>query len=212
MDNILSSVYFGNIHYFSKFVNGNRSIIDSYENYCKQTYRNRCDIVGANGVLSLSVPIVKVHNKKTAVKDILIDYATDWQKQHLRSIVSAYKNSPYFDYYFHKIEPIFENNEKFLLDLNNKTMQIAIDIIGIKESIEYSTQYIDSSVGKTADYREIISPKKRVGDSGYVDIEYYQVFSEKMEFNPNMSILDLIFCEGKGAKSILEQSNKMIEL
>lgn len=211
MDNILSSVYFGNIHYFSKLVGDSGCIIDPNENYCKQTYRNRCDIVGANGVLTLSVPTVKVHNRKTAMKDIEIDYATDWQKQHLRSIVSAYKNSPYFDYYFHKIEPFFQNKEKFLLNLNIKTVQVVLDIIGIDKKVEYSTQYIDSSMGNINDYRDIISPKGKIEDSGYTNIEYYQVFSEKMEFNPNMSILDLIFCEGRGAKEILKQSNIMVE-
>lgn len=206
MDRVLSSSYFGNIQYYSKFINSNKVVIDSFENYCKQTYRNRCDIVGANGVMSLTVPVVKIHNRKVAMKDIEIDYAMNWQNQHLRSIVSAYKNSPYFEYYFDDIEPIFRRNEKYLLDLNDLTLEKCSSIIGLDLNMEFSNHYIDDVEGVFDDFRELISPKSRDVDSSYLDVEYYQVFSEKMEFKPNMSILDLIFCEGGESKDILMQS------
>ena len=201
---IFSSVYFGNIQYFSNIVATKEPIIDIYENYCKQSYRNRCDIVGANGKLSLTVPTVKKHNLKTAMCEIEIDYATAWQKQHLKSIVSAYKNSPYFDYYFDLIEPLFNKQNKYLIDLNNSTLDITSKIIGIDNRTQQSDAYITK--GETADFRDLISPKNKEVDNQFRNIEYYQVFSEKMDFNPNMSILDLIFCEGTNAKDILENS------
>lgn len=203
---VLSSVYFGNIQYYSKLVSENRVVIDCLENYCKQTYRNRCDIVGANGVLNLTVPVIKVHNTKTVMKDIQIDYAMNWQNQHLRSIVSAYTNSPYFEYYFDDIEPIFRRKEKYLLDLNNLIMEKCCSIIGLNSNVEFSSQYVDNAEGVFNDFRDLISPKNRIDDSSYLDIEYYQVFSEKMKFKTNMSILDLIFCEGVEAKEILIKS------
>lgn len=202
---IFSSVYFGNIQYFSNIVATKKPIIDIYENYCKQSYRNRCDIVGANGKLSLTVPIVKRHNTKVAMCDIEIDYAMLWQKQHLKSIVSAYKNSPYFEYYFDLIEPIFNKRNKFLVDLNNSTLEVANEIIGLENNAHQSVEYIEKV--EANDFRDLISPKNKSIDPHFRNIEYYQVFSEKMDFNPNMSILDLIFCEGVNAKAILENSS-----
>lgn len=94
---ILSTAYFPNIQYISKFLKGENIIIDVYEHYSRQSYRNRCNILSANGVLSLSVPIIKNNNSYT--KDVEIDYSTNWQKNHKIAILSAYKNSPYYDYY-----------------------------------------------------------------------------------------------------------------
>ena len=211
MKNILSSHYFGNIQYFSKLVNGRESIIDVWENHAKQTYRNRCDIMGANGVLSLTVPVVKVHNAKRPMRDIVVDYATSWQKQHYRSVLSAYKNSPYFDYYIDKIECVFEKEAKFLIDLNMKTLEISLDLMNISSTVDYSTSYIEKDVEKVFDFRDVISPKFRGKDEEFSSNDYYQVFSERADFVENLSILDLIFCEGPSAKMYLENSNCVVK-
>ena len=96
---LLSSAYFGPIQYFARFVSGKSILIEQYDHYLKQSYRNRCKILGANGILALVVPVKKPNGNKTIIKDVLIDYDTDWQKNHLESIKSAYKNSAFFEYY-----------------------------------------------------------------------------------------------------------------
>ncbi len=204
MQNILSSTYFGNLHYFSKILSQNQNIIDYGEHFCKQTYRNRCNILGANGVLTLSVPTIKVHNSKQPMRDVQIDYATDWQKQHLRSIISAYKNSAYFDYFFDIYADIFEKKEQFLIDLNEKTLQKTLDILSVKDAYSSSDCHIVIDSDSQIDYRNIISPKSKEIDENFTCPEYYQVFSEKMDFQANLSILDLIFCEGLQTKNLLK--------
>ncbi len=208
MKNILSSNYFGNIQYFSKLLNSDLSVIDVWENHTKQTFRNRCDIMGANGVMSLTVPVVKTHNTKTLMRDIEVDYATSWQKQHYRSIYSAYKNSPYFDYYIDKIEPIFNIKEKYLVDINIKTIDVSLELIKASPNISYSEKYIEKTDEGIVDYRDVVSPKYRGIDTEFSPDDYYQVFSEKLDFVGNLSILDLIFCEGPSSKVYLENCNK----
>lgn len=204
---VLSSSYFGNIQYFSKFL-WDDILIEQYENYTKQSYRNRCDILSANGTISLIVPTIKKHGQKILMKDIEIDYSMSWQKQHFRSIISAYGNSPYFEYYIDKIEPIFVKNERFLIDLNQKTTEISCDILKLNNKLQYTNRYTEKYEISGMDYREVLSPKlsKQKSDDTYIEIEYYQVFSDKMEFKKNLSILDLILCEGPNAKTILQKT------
>lgn len=204
---LLPTAYFGNIHYFSKFLFDD-VLIEQNENYTKQSYRNRCDISSANGVISLIVPTIKKHNEKIVVKDVEIDYAMPWQKQHLRSIVSAYGNSPYFEHYIDQIEPVFIKKERFLIDLNQKTIELSCNLMGLNNKLQYTDRYITKSEITGIDYRESISPKssKQKKDNTFKEIEYYQVFSEKMEFQKNLSILDLILCEGANAKNMLQQT------
>ena len=204
MQAILSTSYFPNIQYISKFISYDNIVIEIHDTYAKQTYRNRCNILSANGVHALSVPVRK--NKHTGVKDILIDYSENWQKNHSRAILSAYKNSPFYDYYIDEFEKLFLQKEKYLIDLNNKILRIVFSILEIPINYKHSSAYDFET--KSIDYRDVIHPKpsKNRLDPKFKPVEYIQVFSERSKFAENLSILDLIFNEGPLSLSNIEQS------
>jgi len=191
---LLSTAYFPPIQYYSKLVQENPIYIECFENYAKQSYRNRCDILGANGRLTLSVPVLKGARKKILTKDIQIEYVENWQKIHFKGIESAYRKSPYYEYYIDDIAPIFNKDFKYLIDLNEHIMSIVNEIIEINPQIERTTDYIKDTSGYI-DWREGIHPKKskRQEDENYAEVAYTQVFSDKFEYQENLSILDLIF-------------------
>ncbi|MBR6066664.1 MAG: WbqC family protein [Bacteroidales bacterium] len=202
MTALLSTAFFPNVQYMSKFLAG-KVVIEKYETYPKQTYRNRCNILSANGVLPLSVPVQK--NYHTLTKDIRIDYSEMWQRNHLIALKSAYKNSAFYDYYFYKFERFFEKRETFLIDLNENVLQTLFAVLKIDADYSYTTDYIFDSTGYT-DFRESISPKpsKNRLDEAFVPKPYTQVFCDRFDFVPNLSILDLIFNVGPESKDYLK--------
>ena len=128
-DIVLSSVYAGNIDYYSSLIASKSAIIDIHEFFRKQSYRNRCVIAGANGPLNLIVPIQR-ESGKTKVKDIKIDHSQNWKKIHWKSLESAYRTSPYFEYYEHLFYPVYnEDKLKFLVDLNDKMAEIILSCL-----------------------------------------------------------------------------------
>lgn len=204
MDAILYSSYFPCIQYVCKLLSYDNIVIDIHENYQRQTYRNRCRIQAANGISVLSVPVKKNHH--THFKDVEIDYSELWQKNHSRAILSAYKNSAFYDYYINEFNFVFTEKHQFLLDLNQKILSKTIEIINIKVNWNYSTEYL--KISNSQDFREIISPKesKFANDPQFIPQRYMQVFSERHGFNENLSILDLIFNEGPSSSIILKKS------
>ncbi len=201
MTALLSTAFFPNVQYMSKFLAG-KVVIEKYETYPKQTYRNRCNILSANGVLPLSVPVQK--NFHTLTKDIRIDYSEMWQRNHLTALKSAYKNSAFYDYYFYKFEPFFERKETFLIDLNEKVLQTLFSVLKIDAKYSYTTDYVFDSTGYE-DFRDSISPKpsKNRPDGAFVLKPYTQVFCDRFDFMPNLSVLDLIFNVGPESRDYL---------
>lgn len=202
MDTLLSTAYFPNVQYMSKFLAG-KVVVEKYETYPKQTYRNRCNILSANGVLPLSVPVQK--NFHTLTKDIRIDYSEMWQRNHYTALKSAYRNSPYYDYYFYKIERFFEQKETFLVDLNAKILETLFSMLKIEADWSFTTDYVSVPDG-FCDMRDCISPKpsRNKPDTAFVPKLYIQVFADRFDFVPNLSILDLIFNVGPESKECLE--------
>jgi hypothetical protein len=200
---VLFSAYFPNIQYISKFLLHDDIIIDIYENYIKQTYRNRCEILAANGPLSLVVPVKK--NNHCLTKDIQIDYSENWQKVHERTILSSYKNSPFYEYYIDYFVPFFSNKEKYLLDFNNKILETILNILSIKPNVSFSNEFVDFG---EYNYKDIIHPKlsKKKYDNEFCPEHYIQIFSEKYGFVENLSTLDLIFSEGPLSLSTIKKS------
>jgi hypothetical protein len=194
MEAVLFSSYFPNIRYFSKFLIYDKLIIDIYESYSKQTYRNRCKILTANGVSSLIVPVKK--NFRTHFKDIEIEYSENWQANHSRAILSAYKNSPFYEYYIDAFVPLLEKKEKYLLDLNNGILETSLKLLSIKPNFEYSTSFLSGA--NYVDLKDAIHPKthKNIDDRQFLAKDYIQVFSQRHGFCPDLSILDLLFNEG----------------
>lgn len=206
----LSTAYFGNIRYFSKFVSGESVCLEREEHFCKQSYRSRMDILGANGPLTLSVPVVRRHGEKTKIRDTEIDYAEPWQHVHWNALVSAYRSSPYFVHYEERLAPLFAKKERFLIDLNDRVLERLLELTGIEASWQGSECYLPAGeLGPgDRDFRTSISPKARLRrpDPEYREVPYYQVFSDRFGFVPDLSVVDLLCCEGPGTKDILKAS------
>lgn len=203
---LLSIFYLGPVQYFSKFLLHPVRVIEQYDHYIKQTYRNRCNILGANGVLPLSIPVLKGQTHKSFVRDIRIDYNKKWQKLHWRSIESAYRHSPFFEFYMDELSPFYEQRFDFLLDFNAALLEVILPSLEIENTQTYSTAFIDADIEGFADYREAIHPKRDLfSDPFFSPVSYQQVFAERFGFKANLSIIDLLFNEGPNARSVLEQ-------
>ncbi len=195
---LLSTAYFPPPEYFSLIKGASNILIEQEENYIKQTYRNRCRILASNGIMTLSVPVMKGDLLKVKVKDIIIDYSKRWQQVQLRAMTSSYAKSPYFQFYTEDIEKILLKNHKFLLDLNNDLLNKCLEIVEIKKCISYTYSF-EPVNKKDNDYRYRISPKV---NSEYIPRPYIQVFSQD-GFIPELSILDMIFNLGPGSADYL---------
>ena len=191
---VFSTAYFPCISYMARFLAEDQPWIEVCETYHKQTYRNRCRVMTANGVENLSVPVVKVHGNHTMTKDVVVSYKEHWQQIHRRCLESAYKAAPYFDHYYDFIRPIFETRFERLIDLNDAALQAILKMLKVKREIVHTTDYLKTVEN---DYRETFSPKT-IPDSSLFP-NYYQVFSAKFPFEPDLSILDLLFNEGPNA-------------
>ena len=197
---LFSTAYFPSISYMARFLAEDEPLIEVFETYNKQTYRNRCRVMTANGVENLSVPVVKVNGNHTMTKDMAISPIEPWQHIHSRCIESAYKAAPYFDHYYDDLRPIFEGHFERLIDLNDAALLAVLRMLKVKKEIVHTTDYIHKAED---DLREAFSPKK--SDENVSFPEYYQVFGTKFPFAPDLSILDLIFNEGPEAATYLKQ-------
>ncbi|MHC1705090.1 MAG: WbqC family protein [Tenuifilaceae bacterium] len=207
---ILSTAYLPPIQYFAKLTSYSKVIIEVHDTYSKQSYRNRCNILGSNGQLSLSIPVIRRNGNHTQVKDIKIDYSTNWQKNHWKAIESSYRTSVYYDFVEDIISPFYRKQEPFLIDFNTKLTIEILQFLGIDKSIQMSQEFIKEYPSNYYDSRGIIHPKPQyqLDDKHFETKEYFQVFNNKFTFVPNLSILDLIFNEGLNSISILESSIK----
>ena len=205
----LSTAYFPNIQYMSKFFLEKTIQIEAFENFQKQSYRNRTEILSANGKLSLFVPIVKSKSSKTAIRDVEIDYATDWQKQHFKSIESAYNSSPFYEYIIDDFSFVFDTQEKYLFDLNQKILEQILIYLQVEKSYKLSSDFF---ADLEHDFRNSIHPKLKMQkeDAHFHSNKYYQTFNDKFDFIENLSILDLLFNEGVQAISILKKATKVM--
>ena len=168
-------------------------VIDLGENFIKRSQRNRASILTANGVMQLTVNVENANRPRQRMRDVKIDYSKRWQHQHWVSIMSAYKSSPYFDHFAHEIEPFYRNEWRYLVDYNMEYLEVLLRLLGVKRELSVSNEYI------VADEVDIdLRPKQKEG-STFVAEPYFQVFSDRLPFEPNLSILDLLMCEGREA-------------
>ena len=195
---VFSTAYFPCISYMARFLEEPAPVIEICETYHKQTYRNRCRVMTANGVESLSVPVVKVNGNHTMTKDVAISYKEHWQQIHRRCLESAYKASPYFDHYYDYLKPIFETRFERLIELNDTALQAVLKMLKVNKEIVHTTDYVHQT---EHDLREAFSPKTKVEVDSFPS--YYQVFGTKFPFTPDLSILDLVFNEGPETNSYL---------
>lgn len=196
---LVSTAYLPPINYLSKLIEADQVVIEKHEYFVKQTYRNRCEILTANGKLNLSIPLVKQSHKEI-ISEKMISYAENWQKQHWRAIISAYKNSPYFEYFEEELLPFYDTQHEFLFDYNTKLLNAVLNILRIKKSIGFTNQFEETPIGIT-DLRklsEIANPDVSVMKP------YYQVFADKAGFTPNLSCLDALFNVGLETRELTD--------
>lgn len=204
MNNIplFTTAYFPPVHYIARLAQHPIVYIEQHDHYTKQTYRNRCNILAANGPIALTVPVAKGRRPKVPTKDIKVDYATHWQANHYRSVMSAYKSSPFYEFYIDEFIPVFEQKFDYLIDLNQFILHKLIDCFGLDTRLELTTLFQDSN---ELDFRDRIHPKKTYAETDpcFTAIPYWQVFWNRFDFSPNMSSLDILFNMGPEAEELL---------
>lgn len=200
-DNVLfSTAYFPPISWFSVFLAFNERLIEVYENYSKQSYRNRCIIYSANGAMPLIIPVIKTTGNHTLIKDIKIDYKQNWFINHWRSIEAAYSKTPYFVHFNEELKSILYKKHHFLLDLNNELLMQILKFLKTGSADFYLTEnFVSHPVN---DMRDTIHPKRPDSIINLKE-EYYQPFSHKHGFIRDLSIIDLIFNLGPDSKEYL---------
>ena len=193
MSLVIHPTYFPNILFFSQILNQDKILFEVNDNYIKQSLRNRTSIYHANGILNLSIPVKYSSKKKQIFKEIEICNETDWQKKHLKSIKFAYRSSPYFEFYENQFEKIFTKKEKFLIDINLKSIALLFELIGRKLKYNFTEKYNQNYTGYV-DSREISN--FNFSDKSLSFKKYTQVFETKYGFKENLSMLDLLFNYG----------------
>jgi WbqC-like protein family len=193
---VLPLIPFAPIVYFS-LINSNIVTFEIFENYPKQTYRNRYSILAANGVISLTIPVVGQEGIKTIVSDVLIDNRVNWQELHFRSIESAYRSSAFYDHYMDIFYQLFQKKYEKLMDFNIDSLELIFKILKLKTEILKTTEFIVKPEN-TVDFRNKFKPSKQNWEQNYFN-NYFQVFLYKFGFQKNLSIIDLIFNEGSAA-------------
>ena len=210
---LLQTTYFGPVQWYQKLYRYDRCMIEQYDSYQKQTYRNRCVIATANGTQALTVPVEHpspssflVPPSSIKVKDLRISDHNQWRRVHWNALQSAYSESPFFDYYVDDIRPFFEKKYEFLVDFNEAIRQKMCELIDFHPTVDYTTTFfsplsgplspLSSLLSPLDDFRDVIHAKHPLSDPDFTPKPYWQVFQHKHGFLPNLSILDLLFCMG----------------
>jgi hypothetical protein len=195
-----STIFYKNSYKFTHI------IIEQCETYQKMSFRNRCQIAGAEGVIDLSVPLVKGRDQKTVIRDVKIAGSSSWQARHWKTILSCYSRSPWFEFYRDDLEALYRKPFAFLVDWNLYCLEWSFRALGMTQSIILTDSYRKSYPAggevdeEWVDLRGRLLPKRREEWSAGPDApRYRQVFEERIGFQPGLSILDLLFCEGRNA-------------
>ena len=196
---LLYPTYFPNIASYIVMVQSDAFKFEVCDSYQKQTYRNRCYIYGANGKLSLNIPVRYSQKNRQNTKEIEIENSSKWQSIHWKSIESAYKTSPFFEFYEDDFKVLFENPKELLLDFNLECIAVINSCIGFDPLLSYSEQFLKTT--SQPDYRFLVNARK---ESKIETKPYIQVFQEKHGVINNLSILDLLFNEGPNTLNYLK--------
>ncbi|MFY0254286.1 WbqC family protein [Chitinophaga sp. 30R24] len=197
---LIESQYFPPIDVYKVLLNHDTLQLERYEHYQKLSYRNRCYVAGPNGRMILSVPLARGKNQRTVMKDVRISNEEQWQGLHWKTLVSAYRRSPWFEYYEPELQQLYEKEFQFLMDWNLACLEWVNNQLGFHVPVTFTESYQKEAANVT-DARESILPGPvTIGEPAYT-----QVFQERTGFITGLSILDLLFCEGKQAMTVLKQ-------
>lgn len=199
MVSLLATTYFGPVQWYQKLNQSDRCLIECHDHFIKQTYRNRCVIATTNGLQALTVPIERFEGAHCAMLNIRISDHGSWRHLHWNALQSAYGESPFFEFYADDIRPFFERRWDFLVDFNMEITQKMCELLDIQPHITLTDAYVSAEDVGITDYRDVIRPKNPLPDDRFQPRRYYQVYERKHGFQPNLSILDLLFNEGPEA-------------
>jgi hypothetical protein len=208
MNILIHPTYFPSISHFAAIVQAEKVTFEMEDNFQKQTNRNRAYIYSPNGIQLLNIPVKhsKIAHQKT--KDIQIENDFDWQKQHFKSLEAAYRSSPFFEYFEDDLLPIFEKKHSFLMDLNLEVFDLITRCLRMKIEYNSTIEYINEIESKEiTDFRYLANGKK---DQSQFE-SYTQVFDDKYGFINNLSVLDLVFNEGKFAVDYLKSQTLLVK-
>ena len=192
--------YFPPVSYFSVLAQ-HKAVFEAKEHFVKQSLRNRCTIMGANGPLNLLVPRVKVSERQTIDQSQIHD-ETDWKTLHWRSLEAAYRNSPYFEYYEDDLKPFFEKPHRLHFQLGLGSIELMCQLLEMEFTAELTHEYEVSPA--EVDLRNAWNKRNYAANPLVAEFsEYIQVFSDRHPFAPDLSILDLMFCVGPRSKEYL---------
>lgn len=206
---LLSTACFPPISYLAVIAKSAGAFIDPFENYSKQSFRNRYEIYGPNGRQTLSIPIIKQSGQKTMLRDTKIEFVSDWKKVHLRSLEAAYANTPFFEYYFPEVKDMILCHKEYLIEYNRLILSELQKLFKLNTEIRFTEKYIETG-SASLDYREAFHPKhqRRKPLIRFNQESYYQIFSDKYGFMEDLSCLDLLFHMGPEAENyLLHQCN-----
>lgn len=200
---LLSSAYCAPVQWYQKLNRYDAVVVEQYDNFLKQTYRNRCIIATANGTQTLTIPVEKGDSDKCLMRDVRISDHGNWRRLHWNALATAYGDSPFFDYYADDLRPLYEKRFAFLLDFNMQMTAKLCELLDITPNISLSEEYVKDVESGVDDFREVIRPKHPMPDADFIPKPYYQVYAQRHGFVPNLSILDLLFNMGNEAVSYL---------
>lgn len=196
--------YLPSLEYFCALLPYAEIRLEKYEHYIKQSFRNRCYIKTSQGIEMLTIPLTAKHGK-TIIKDVRIDYNQKWQNNHWRTIESAYRKAPFYEYYSDELKTILYRNHEFLFDLNYELLSFCLKSLKLNLNLSASVSYEKTPNNKIIDLRNRINAKKSFHDRPFLRSNaYYQVFGNG--FAENLSLIDLLFCEGPRATTLLRSS------
>jgi hypothetical protein len=199
MNSLLLPTYFPSISHFAVMAQSENITFEMEDNFQKQTNRNRTYIYSPNGIQLLNIPVKHSKAAHQKTKEVLIENEFDWQKQHFKSLEAAYRSSPFFEFFEDDILPVFEKKHTFLMDLNLEVFEIVTKCLRMKIEFGKTTEYFHEAENIT-DFRYLANGKK---DANTFE-KYPQVFDDKHGFINNLSVLDLLFNEGKFAVDYLK--------
>lgn len=199
---LIESQYVGSCSYWSLLLKADAIVLDTHEHFVKRSYRNRAHILGANGLLRLSIPLVSGKHQHSAMKDVRISYNENWQNLHWHSFTSCYRRSPFFEFYEDHFRKFYEQKYDLLTDYNFQFMQVIASVLKSEIAVSFADKYYLKDEFTGTDYRSCSMPGKDVT----ADFPSYpQVFSDRFPFEKDLCILDLLFNTGTRAKDYIEQ-------
>jgi hypothetical protein len=203
MNILLHPTYFPTIATFVAIVKAENVLMEVQDNFQKQTYRNRCYIYAANGKLQLSIPVIYSQKNRQKYSDVKIANDYHWQLNHWKSLESAYRTSPFFEFYADELQPLFTEKFDTLLAFNLKCFQVICECLQLELNVS-KTKIFEKEPSEVVDYRGLVNAKK---ETPIKVLPYTQVFYAKHGYINNLSILDLLFNEGTNAINYLESQN-----